>query len=140
MHDSLAAVVVHARLSGRRLGQLQLPAYAMGYYQHCLQESDSGLRLHHRLLLERRIRVLLDDTHGAAVLGTLQLLSTPIGLFALIGIAPLLLVPPHSRLIINRFVPTFCVAVGLLCAAVGVVIGTFTGTLNIAGIVASSSS
>lgn len=61
--------------------------------------------------------------------------SLQIGLFALIGIAPLLLVPPYSRLIIDRYVPTFCVVLGLLCAIIGVVIGTLTATLTIAGII-----
>ena len=56
-------------------------------------------------------------------------------LFALIGIAPLALVPPYSRMVIDRFVPSFSVVLGLLVAFIGVVIGTYTATLSIAGVV-----
>ncbi|KAK6526490.1 hypothetical protein TWF694_005074 [Orbilia ellipsospora] len=61
--------------------------------------------------------------------------SMNIGLFALIGIAPLAFVPPYSRMVIDRFVPNFSVAVGLIYAIAGVVIGTFTGIFSIAGLV-----
>ncbi|KAL8789742.1 MAG: hypothetical protein Q9213_000993 [Squamulea squamosa] len=61
--------------------------------------------------------------------------SLEIGLFALIGIAPLTFVPPYSRVVIDRFVPNLSVALGLLYAIIGVVIGTYTGTFTIAGLI-----
>ncbi|KAI1477814.1 MFS general substrate transporter [Daldinia eschscholtzii] len=61
--------------------------------------------------------------------------SLEIGLFALIGIAPLALTPPYSRVVIDRFVPNLSVGLGLVYALIGVVVGTYTGTLSIAGIV-----
>ena len=61
--------------------------------------------------------------------------SLSIGLFALIGIAPLILIPPYSRVVIDRFVPTFSVGLGLTCALAGVLIGTYTGSFTIAGLV-----
>ena len=61
--------------------------------------------------------------------------SLKIGLFALIGIAPLAFVPPYSRIVIDRFVPNLSVVLGLLYAITGVIIGTYTGTFTIAGLV-----
>ncbi|EMC96870.1 hypothetical protein BAUCODRAFT_492365 [Baudoinia panamericana UAMH 10762] len=58
-----------------------------------------------------------------------------VGLFALIGVAPLLLVPPYSRFVIDRFVPTFSVTLEILYAMAGVLVGAFTATLSIAGVV-----
>jgi predicted MFS family arabinose efflux permease len=61
--------------------------------------------------------------------------SLRIGLFALIGIAPLTFVPSYSRIVIDRFVPNFSVALGLAYAIVGVIVGSYTGTVSIAGVV-----
>jgi predicted MFS family arabinose efflux permease len=61
--------------------------------------------------------------------------SLKIGLFALIGIAPLTFVPPYSRIIIDRFVPNLSVALGLIYAIVGVIVGSYTGTRTVAGVV-----
>lgn len=41
--------------------------------------------------------------------------------------------PPYSRLVIDRFAPWLSVFLGLLMALTGIVIGTFTGTLTVAG-------
>ncbi|KAL9628213.1 MAG: hypothetical protein Q9164_007357, partial [Protoblastenia rupestris] len=56
-----------------------------------------------------------------------------IGLFALIGIAAICFGPLYSRLIIDRYVPLFSTILGLLICLLGICIGTFTGTFNIAG-------
>lgn len=61
--------------------------------------------------------------------------SLKIGLFALIGVAPLTFVPPYSRLIIDRFVPNLSGALGLVCAIIGVIVGSYTGSRTIAGVV-----
>ncbi|KAH8886182.1 MFS general substrate transporter [Thozetella sp. PMI_491] len=61
--------------------------------------------------------------------------SLQIGLFALIGIAPLLIVPTYSRVVIDRYVPNLSVGLGLLYAFIGIVIGTYTGILSISGVV-----
>ena len=53
--------------------------------------------------------------------------SLKIGLFALIGVAPLTFVPPYSRLIIDRFVPNLSGALGLVYAIIGVIVGSYTG-------------
>ena len=71
------------------------------------------------------------------------LLSSPIyhysslktGIFALIGVAPLIFIPPYSRLIIDRFVPNLSDALGLVYAIIGVIVGSYTGSRTIAGIV-----
>lgn len=56
-----------------------------------------------------------------------------IGLFSLIGLAVISLGPVWSRLITDRFVPLFSVILGLSVDFFGIVIGTFTGTLTVAG-------
>ncbi|KAI7082647.1 MFS general substrate transporter [Hortaea werneckii] len=56
-----------------------------------------------------------------------------IGLFALVGIASMLLGPFYARLVIDRFVPHFSVLLGLFYCLVGVSIGTYTGTITVAG-------
>ncbi|KAK6586359.1 hypothetical protein PZA11_001416 [Diplocarpon coronariae] len=56
-----------------------------------------------------------------------------IGLFALIGIGAICLGPFYSRAVIDRFVPVLSVVLGLLYCLVGVVIGTYTGRLTVAG-------
>ena len=61
--------------------------------------------------------------------------SLKVGLFALIGIAPLTFVPPYSRIIIDRFVPNLSVALGLVYAIIGVIVGSYAGTHTIAGVV-----
>ncbi|KAK6949884.1 hypothetical protein Daesc_008207 [Daldinia eschscholtzii] len=61
--------------------------------------------------------------------------SLEIGLFALIGIAPWALTPPYSSVVIDRFVPNLSVGLGLVYALIVVLVGTYTGTLPIAGIV-----
>ena len=59
--------------------------------------------------------------------------SLEIGLFALIGVGAITLTPVWSRLITDRFVQLFSVILGLLVEFTGIVIGTFTGTLTVAG-------
>ena len=61
--------------------------------------------------------------------------SLKIGLFALIGVAPLTFVPPYSRLIIDRFVPNLSGALGLVYAIIGVIVGSYTGSRIIARVV-----
>jgi predicted MFS family arabinose efflux permease len=61
--------------------------------------------------------------------------SLKIGLFNLIGIAPLTFVPPYSRIIIDRFVPNLSVTLGLIYAIIGVVVGSYIGTRTIAGVI-----
>lgn len=56
-----------------------------------------------------------------------------IGLFSLIGIASLSLGPVYSRFVMSKFVPLFSVISGAVLALAGVIIGTYTGKLNIAG-------
>ncbi|RMY76443.1 hypothetical protein D0862_13743 [Hortaea werneckii] len=56
-----------------------------------------------------------------------------IGLFALVGIASMLLGPFYARLVIDRFVPHFSVLLGLFYCLVGISIGTYTGTITVAG-------
>ncbi|MCJ1271141.1 hypothetical protein MMC22_011040 [Lobaria immixta] len=56
-----------------------------------------------------------------------------IGLFSLIGIASLSLGPVYSRFVMSKFVPLFSVISGAVLSLAGVIIGTYTGTLNIAG-------
>ncbi|KAI9686840.1 MAG: hypothetical protein M1822_002593 [Bathelium mastoideum] len=62
-----------------------------------------------------------------------QYSSLIIGLFALIGIAAMLLSPFYARQIIDRFVPLFSVVLGELLALIGICIGTYTGTFTVAG-------
>jgi hypothetical protein len=59
--------------------------------------------------------------------------SLTIGLFALVGIAGIVLGPVYARLLINPFVPLFSVIVGEMINITGIIIGTYTGTFAIAG-------
>ncbi|KAI9699888.1 MAG: hypothetical protein M1820_006950 [Bogoriella megaspora] len=59
--------------------------------------------------------------------------SLVIGLFALIGIAAMLLSPFYARQVIDRFVPLFSVILGELISLAGICIGTYTGTFTVAG-------
>jgi len=59
--------------------------------------------------------------------------SLTIGLFGLIGIAGMLISPIYARLVTDRFVPHFSVFCGLSISLVGVCIGTYTGTMTVAG-------
>lgn len=69
------------------------------------------------------------------------LLSTPpynyssvvIGLFGLIGIIIIFSAPIYSRLVLDKIVPLSSTITGLLLELVGVIIGTFIGSQNIAG-------
>lgn len=56
-----------------------------------------------------------------------------IGLFSLIGIASLSLGPVYSRFVTNKFVPQFSVIFGEVLILAGAIVGTYTGTLNVAG-------
>ena len=59
--------------------------------------------------------------------------SLTIGLFGLIGIAGMLISPVYARLVTDKFVPHFSVFLGLSVSLVGVCIGTYTGTITVAG-------
>ncbi|GIZ36696.1 hypothetical protein CKM354_000016400 [Cercospora kikuchii] len=94
------------------------------------------------VLAYARLMVFFSNAVFASYWTTLTALlsSTPysytpiqIGAFALIGIAPLICVPFYSRFVIDRFVPNFSVMLGLLYAVCGVLVGTFTAELSIAG-------
>jgi predicted MFS family arabinose efflux permease len=56
-----------------------------------------------------------------------------IGLFGLIGIAAMLFGPLYARNITDRFLPHLSVLVGLTCCLMGICLGTYIGTFNIAG-------
>jgi len=56
-----------------------------------------------------------------------------IGLFGLIGIAAMCFGPVYARKVTDRFVPHMSVLVGLSCCLVGVCLGTYIGTFNVAG-------
>lgn len=58
-----------------------------------------------------------------------------IGLFSLIGIASLALGPVYSHFVMNRFVPLFSVIFGEVLSLAGAIIGTYTGTFNVSGLV-----
>jgi predicted MFS family arabinose efflux permease len=60
--------------------------------------------------------------------------STIVGLFGLIGLPTMLLSPVYSRYIIQPLrEPLYSVVVGKTISLVGTVIGTYTGTLSVAG-------
>ncbi|OIW31632.1 MFS general substrate transporter [Coniochaeta ligniaria NRRL 30616] len=59
--------------------------------------------------------------------------SIVIGLFGLIGIVIILTAPIYSRLILDKIVPLASAIFGLLIELVGVTIGTFVGSHNVAG-------
>ncbi|KAJ9609900.1 hypothetical protein H2200_006229 [Cladophialophora chaetospira] len=56
-----------------------------------------------------------------------------IGLFALIGIAGILMGPVYAKYIIQPFAPLFSCMIGLFANLVGVVIGTYSGRHTVAG-------
>lgn len=59
--------------------------------------------------------------------------SLIIGLFALIGLAGILLGPVYAKLLIQKFVPLFSVVVGEAINITGIIIGTYTGRFTVAG-------
>lgn len=56
-----------------------------------------------------------------------------IGLFGLIGIAAMCFGPLYARHVTDRYVPHLSVLVGLSCCLLGICLGTYIGTFNIAG-------
>lgn len=56
-----------------------------------------------------------------------------IGLFALIGLAAVLLSPLYAKCLIDRFVPLFSAVVGLVINLIGLIVGTYTGSFTVAG-------
>jgi predicted MFS family arabinose efflux permease len=56
-----------------------------------------------------------------------------IGLFALVGIGSMVCGPIWARLVIDRFVPSFSVLLGILWCILGISIGTYTSTFTVAG-------
>ncbi|KAI0169186.1 MFS general substrate transporter [Hypoxylon sp. FL1284] len=62
-----------------------------------------------------------------------HLSTLAIGLFALIGLSPVLLNPVISRLLISRVHPHGSLIIALLTALAAICIGTFVGTFSIAG-------
>ncbi|KAK0621675.1 MFS general substrate transporter [Bombardia bombarda] len=59
--------------------------------------------------------------------------SLDIGLFGLIGVVVILFAPVYSRLVIDKFIPLFSAIMGLGVELIGLIIGTFIGSFNIAG-------
>lgn len=59
--------------------------------------------------------------------------SLVIGCFAVIGLGAMVLGPPYSKAILNRFAPLFSTILGQCMCLVGVAIGTYTGTFTVAG-------
>ncbi|KAF2487756.1 major facilitator superfamily domain-containing protein, partial [Neohortaea acidophila] len=59
--------------------------------------------------------------------------SVDIGLFALIGISAMFLMPLYGRYIIDRFVPWFSVILGMFWCMLGICIGAYTGSFTVAG-------
>lgn len=56
-----------------------------------------------------------------------------IGLFALIGIGAMALGPVYAKLLITRFVPSFSVVIGASVNLIGIIIGTYSGRVTVAG-------
>ncbi|KXL42820.1 hypothetical protein M433DRAFT_145648 [Acidomyces richmondensis BFW] len=56
-----------------------------------------------------------------------------IGLFALVGIASMICGPIYARVVIDRFVPSFSVLLGMMWCLIGISLGTYTGTFTVAG-------
>lgn len=56
-----------------------------------------------------------------------------IGLFGLIGVAAMFFGPLYARTVTDRFVPHLSVLVGLGCSLIGICLGTYIGTFNVAG-------
>ncbi|KAI4169219.1 MAG: hypothetical protein LQ348_007323, partial [Seirophora lacunosa] len=97
---------------------------------------------HHPLIVQACLIAFCTSTTFTSFWTTLTfLLSAPpytystliIGLFAVIGIFSMLFTPFYSRLVTDRFIPHLSVLVGLACALVGTIIGTYTGTATVAG-------
>jgi predicted MFS family arabinose efflux permease len=61
-----------------------------------------------------------------------------IGLYSLIGLLGILAGPPISRVLIDRYTTLFSVFIGLTTILLGVCIGTYTGTITLAGSVIQS--
>ena len=59
--------------------------------------------------------------------------SLIIGCFAIIGLGAMVLGPPYSKAILKRFAPLFSTILGQCICLLGVVIGTYTGTITVAG-------
>lgn len=59
--------------------------------------------------------------------------SVVIGLFALIGIAGMILGPFYAKLLIDKTHPLFSVMVGEFINLTGIIIGTYTGRITVAG-------
>ena len=59
--------------------------------------------------------------------------SLIIGCFAIIGLGAMVLGPPYSKAILNRFAPLLSTILGQCICLVGVAIGTYTGTITVAG-------
>lgn len=57
----------------------------------------------------------------------------PIGLFGLIGIGGMAFGPLYARFVTDKFMPWLSVLVGLSMVLIAVTVGTYTGTLSIAG-------
>lgn len=56
-----------------------------------------------------------------------------IGLFALVGIAAMILGPLYAKLFISKFVPAASTYIGLFVDLAGIAIGTYTGENSVAG-------
>ncbi|AEO67180.1 uncharacterized protein THITE_2116008 [Thermothielavioides terrestris NRRL 8126] len=56
-----------------------------------------------------------------------------IGLFGLIGVVVILAAPVYSRLVIDKVAPLVSAVMGVTLELAGVVVGTFTGSYNVAG-------
>ncbi|KAK3985995.1 major facilitator superfamily domain-containing protein [Cladorrhinum sp. PSN332] len=61
--------------------------------------------------------------------------SVVIGLFGLIGVMVILLAPVYSRKVIDKIQPLVSALIGLAVELSGVIVGTFTGTFSVAGVV-----
>jgi predicted MFS family arabinose efflux permease len=56
-----------------------------------------------------------------------------VGLFGLIGVVVILAAPVYSRLVIDKVVPLVSAVMGLTVELAGVIVGTFTGSVHVAG-------
>ncbi|KAL8776803.1 MAG: hypothetical protein Q9194_002936 [Teloschistes cf. exilis] len=98
--------------------------------------------IHHPLLVQACLIAFCTSITFTSFWTTLTfLLSSPpyeystlvIGLFALIGIASMLLGPVYSRHVTDRFIPLFSVVLGLCICLTGTIIGTYTGSFTVGG-------
>lgn len=64
---------------------------------------------------------------------TFRLTTLAIGLFALIGLSPVLLNPLISRFLTSRIHPTGTLIIALLVTLASICVGTFVGTFSLAG-------